>query len=75
MFIGGEKVNKNYLITIYFRGFFSDTIVFNVSDVEGNGKFYEYKDNCFIMWGRISGKSVYYSFPLDRIKNIEIEEV
>ena len=68
-------MSKNYLISIYHKGFFGKISTINVTSVEEDSKYYEYKDNCFIVWGTKDGKSVYYSFPLDKIDYVNIEEV
>ena len=67
-------MSKKYLITMYHKGFFGSTSVINITDAEEDSKFYQYKDNCFIVWGEKEGKSVYYSFPLDKINYVNIEE-
>lgn len=67
-------MNKNYMITIYHKGIFGGVFTINVTEVDKESKFYQYKDNCFVVYGVKDGKSVYYSFPLDKIKYVNIEE-
>ena len=68
------KMSKNYLITIYHTGLFGNVSTINITNADEGDKFYQYKENCFVVWGIRNGKSVYYSFPLDKINYVNIEE-
>jgi hypothetical protein len=66
---------KKYLITIYHKGIFGGISTINITNVSKEDKFYQYKENCFIVYGVKDNKSVYCSFPLNIIKCVNIEEV
>ena len=74
MYLRGDKMNKNYLVTIYNKGIFGSTTTMNITNVGKDDKFYKYENNCFILWGQKNGKSIYFSFPLDKVEAVNIEE-
>lgn len=65
---------KTYKITVCEKGFFGSNHTINVTDENENGNFTTYEDGCFKLYGAKDGKSINFSFPLDKIKYITVEE-
>ena len=66
---------KDYKVTVVYKNIFSSVDSIVIEDVKKEDQFYYYKENCFIVYGAVNGKSIYYSFPLDKIRYINIEEI